>query len=118
MRIDRPPIVNKVEDLVILNNWLFDLYQRINDDDISATTTWNPGSIADGDEAATDVTVTGVELGDYAVASFSLDVTDLLLNAQVTSADTVTCVLGNLTGSAVDLAEGTLSIRVFRRTYG
>jgi len=56
------------------------------------------------------------KLGDYAMASFSLDVSDLVLDAQVTASDTVTCVLANNTGGAVDLASGTLYVRVLRRT--
>lgn len=79
----------------------------------SGSTTWNPGSIASGSFEAKDVTVSGAALGDYAIASFSLDVQDLQLNAQVTAANTVTCTLYNLTGSAVDLASGTLKVLVF-----
>jgi hypothetical protein len=74
------------------------------------------GSIADGNEEAKEVTVTGAALGDYAVASFSLDVADLVLDAQVTAVDTVTCILANNTGGAIDLASGTVYVRVFKRT--
>ncbi len=74
--------------------------------------TWDPGSVADGGDISTTLTVTGAELGDYVIASFSLDVTDLVLNAQVTAADTVSVVLANNTGSAVDLGSGTLRVKV------
>jgi len=76
--------------------------------------TWNPASIADGDEEATDVTVTGARLGDFVLVSFSLDVLDLVLDAQVTSANTVTCVLSNNTGGAVDLGSGTVYVKLIR----
>ena len=99
-----------------INSWLLKLQQKLLEDDIKGSATWNPGDIADGDEEATEVTVTGAVLGDYAIASFSLDVSDLVLNAQVTAADTVTCVLSNNTGGAINLAQGTLYVRVFRRT--
>ena len=112
MKVNPPPTI----DNSFLYEWLFDLWQAITKDDISASDTWDPGSIADGDEEATDVTVTGAEVGDYALASFSNDVSDLTLDAQVTAADTVTCVLANNTGGAVDLASGTVYVRVFRRT--
>jgi hypothetical protein len=79
----------------------------------STSATWNPGSIASGSFEAKDVTVSGAALGDYAIASFSLDVQDLQLNAQVTAANTVTCTLYNLTGAALDLASGTLRVLVF-----
>ena len=82
---------------------------------LGASATWDPGSIADGDEEAKEVTVTGAALGDFAVASFSLDVTDLVLNAQVTGANTVTCVLSNNTGGAVDLGSGTVYVKVTKK---
>lgn len=77
--------------------------------------TWNPGSIANGAEEAKEITVTGAVLGDFAIASFSLDVSDLTLTANVTDDNTVTCVLANNTGGAVDLAEGTLRVRVLKQ---
>ena len=78
----------------------------------SETKDW--GNIADGDEEAEEVTVTGAALGDYAVATMSIDVTDLTITASVTAADVVTVVLGNFTGSAVDLGSGTLTVKVFK----
>lgn len=111
MRIPPPPTSNTV-----LDSWLRDLWDAILKDDISASDTWDAGSIADGDEEAKEVTVTGAEIGDYAVASLSIDISDLVLDAQVTAADTVTCILANNTGGAVDLASATVYVRVFRRT--
>lgn len=81
----------------------------------SGYTTWDPGSIADGDEEAKEVTVTNAVLGDFAIASFSLDVADLTLNAQVTAAGVVTCVLANNTGGAIDLGSGTLRAKVMKK---
>jgi hypothetical protein len=83
---------------------------------LSGSDTWDPASIADGDEEAKEVTVTGAALGDFVIASFSLDVTDLTLTANVTAASTVTCVLANNTGGAIDLASGTIYVRVIQRT--
>jgi hypothetical protein len=79
---------------------------------LSATATWNAGSIADGDEEAKEVTVDGARLGDIATAYYSIDVADLALTAAVTAADTVTAQLLNNTGGAVDLASATLSVLV------
>jgi len=87
-------------------NWLLGL---------NAYASWNPGSIAAGGKEAKDITVTGAALGDFAIASFSLDVEDLILNAQVTAADTVTVVLANNTGGAINLGSGTVYVRVFKR---
>ncbi|MHC4292657.1 MAG: hypothetical protein ACYSTX_00050 [Planctomycetota bacterium] len=109
------PIPNKptLEELV---DWCQKLQGKILEDDLKGSATWDPGNIVDGNEEATTVTVTGAALGDYAIASFSLDVADLVLDAQVTAANTVTCVLANNTGGAVNLASGTVYIRVFKRT--
>jgi hypothetical protein len=79
-----------------------------------ATVTWDPASIADGGMEAKDVTVAGAELGDFAMASFNKDVLDLSLTATVTAADTVTCVLANNTGGAVDLDSGILRVKVIK----
>lgn len=78
----------------------------------TASKTWNPGSIADGNEEVTEVTVVGASLGDFALASFSLDVTDLALTAQVTAEGTVTVQLGNWTGGNIDLGSGTVRVKV------
>jgi len=80
---------------------------------LTGSDTWDPGSIADGDEETKEVTVTGAALGDFVRVSFSLDVADLVLDAKVTAANTVTCVLANNTGDAVDLTSGTISVEVF-----
>lgn len=88
---------------------------RIVNSYLVGSTAWDPGSIADGDEEAKEVTVTGAVLGDFVLASFSLDVQDLVLDAQVTTADMVTAILANNTGTPVDLAEGTLYVRVIKK---
>ena len=82
---------------------------------LDTSVTWDPGSIADGDEAAVDVSVPGAVFGDFALASFSADIGDLNLVAQVTAAGVVTAQLNNNTGGAIDLASGTLYIRVLKR---
>ena len=118
MDIERPPI----EELEpAFAEWLMNLWRRLQDEDIKASDTWDPGNLV-ADEtsgthyAAKDVTVTGAVMGDYAIASFSNDVVDLQLDAQVTAANTVTCVLINATDAAHDLSSGTIYVRVFRRT--
>lgn len=77
-----------------------------------ASATWNPGAILDGNEEVTEVTVPGANLGDFAFASFSLDVADLTLSAAVTAANTVTVQLGNWTGGTLDLGSGTVRVKV------
>ena len=77
-----------------------------------ATETKDWGSIDDGNELVEEITVTGAALGDFARASFSLDVADLELSAQVTAANTVTVSLSNNTGGAIDLGEGIITVYV------
>ena len=112
MFISPPPKTDKLDELI---EWCEKLQQRIILDDLYGSATWNPGSIGAGAEEAKEVTVTGAAVGDYAVASFSNDVSDLALDAQVTASNTVTCVLVNNTGGAIDLASGTVYVRVFKR---
>ena len=69
-------------------------------------------SIASGASTSTTVIVTGAALGQYADAAFSLSVAGLVVTAYVSAVNTVTVVFANLTGAPVDLASGTLSVKV------
>lgn len=111
MLIQHPPGTGNRD----LDVWLERLVSQL-DVSLTGSITWDPNSIANGAEEAKEVTVTGATLGDYAIASFSLDVADLVLDAQVTVADTVTCILANNTGGAIDLASGTVYVLVIRRS--
>jgi len=76
---------------------------------------WDAASMLDGNSEDEDITVTGASLGDFVQASFSLDLAGLQLTAAVTAADTVTTTLTNNTGGTIDLASGTLYVRVTKR---
>lgn len=80
---------------------------------LTGSKTWNPASISDKASLSTTVTVTGAVAGNYALASFTNPLLGMTLGAEVSAPDTVTCVLSNLTGGALDLASGTLSAAVF-----
>ena len=82
---------------------------------LSGSTTWDPSSIAAGASASTTVSVTGAAVGDYVIPSFSLSLAGLVLTGYVSGANTVTAVLSNPTAGAVDLASGTLKVRVEKR---
>jgi hypothetical protein len=86
-----------------------------NPDALLGSATWDPASVADGAIASTTVTVTGAVAGDVALASHpGITVAGAILHAQVTAADTVTVTLLNKTGGALDLASGTLRVRVMK----
>lgn len=76
----------------------------------SKTHDW--ASVADSAQATTTVTVTGAALGDFVQASMSVSLAGTVLSGFVSAADTVTVVLRNTTGGAVDLASGTLRVLV------
>ena len=77
-----------------------------------ASVTVDPASLTTGARVAATVTISGVKVGDFAVASFDPMNADISLSAQVTAADTVTVWFHNLGGGTVDLASGTLRVLV------
>lgn len=81
---------------------------------LSGSATYDPASLADGDGATTTVTVTGAALGDFAQATFSLDLQGIQLTSWVSAADTVSARFQNETGGTIDLASGTLRARVHK----
>jgi hypothetical protein len=81
---------------------------------LTATATWNPGSIADAAVASTTITVTGAAVGDIAYATHDqFGAVDVLISAHVQAADTVRVVFMNKTGGALDVASGTLRVVVW-----
>ena len=82
----------------------------------SGSVSFNPASLADGArEAATAITVAGAALGDMVEASFSLNLQGVKLIAYVSAADTVQPVFENESGGVVDLASGTIYVKVSKR---
>lgn len=79
---------------------------------LTASATWNPPSVSAGASTTTTVSVIGAVVGDKVSASFSDSLQGMVLSACVSAANTVTAVLFNPTGSAIDLASGTLLITI------
>lgn len=77
---------------------------------IPFTFTATEATIASGACSAGDVTVTGAALGDFVLVAPEGDVADLVVNATVTAADTVTLVLSNNTGGAVTALSGGFTV--------
>ena len=75
---------------------------------LTGSKVYDPGSLADGAGETTTVTVTGATLGDYARATFSLDLQGITLTAWVSAADTVSVRFQNESGGSLDLASGIL----------
>jgi len=110
-----PPIKSRLIALdgTVAVSWLswFALLQK-STKIIVADANYDPPSIAAGATARATMTVNGARAGDFAVASFTPANTGITLLAQVTSDDTVTVTFWNVTGGAIDLAAGTLRVRV------
>ena len=87
---------------------------NVNDTPCVGSATYDPASLVDGAGATTTVTVTGAALGDFAQASFSLDLQGITLTAWVSAANTVSVRFQNETTGTLDLGSGTLRARAFK----
>lgn len=78
--------------------------------------TWDPASIASGASTSTTMTITdGAAPGDVVTVGHSGAVpAGCLLTGAVTSTNTVTVTLANLSGSTVDVGSGTLTAILFK----
>lgn len=81
---------------------------------LNTSVTYNPPNITNGSTATTTITVAGAALGDFVIASFSLALNGIRLYPEVTATDTVTVTFINNTGGDVDLASGTLKVKVIK----
>ncbi len=79
---------------------------------IDGSATYDPPSLSAGAGATTTVAVSGAALGDFVRASFSLDLQGITLSAWVSAAGSVSARFQNGTAGALDLASGTLRVRV------
>ena len=77
-----------------------------------ATVTYDPPSLATAAQQSTTVTLTGAKLGDNVSASFSNPLQGTRMWGEVTAANTVNVYHRNDTGAAVDLAGGTLTVKI------
>lgn len=70
--------------------------------------TFDPAASADGAGETATVTVGGAKLGDFCLASFSLDLQDYTVTAYVSAANTVKVRFQNEGGATPNIASGTL----------
>lgn len=81
----------------------------------TGSATYDPPSLSDGTGATTTVAAAGASLGDFAVASFSLDLQGVTVTAWVSSANVVSVRFQNESGGLLDLGSGTLKVRVIKQ---
>jgi len=86
---------------------------RYNFKPLQGSATWDPADLATADCTSTTVTVAGARLGDFAIGSLGTDIADLMLDCQVTAANTVTVLLENHTGGNINLGSSTVRVQVF-----
>lgn len=79
---------------------------------LSNSVTYDPPSIPAGATTATTVTLTGATIGSVVQAAFSQYSADIEITAQVSAINTVTVKFKNTGGGAVDLASGTLTVKL------
>lgn len=101
------------EQVVELDNKINTINSRV-ETNLYGLATYDPASLADGAGVTTTVTVTGAELGDFAIASFSLAQSDVSISAWVSADDTVSVRFQNESGGTVDLGSGTLRAKVIK----
>lgn len=82
---------------------------------LTGSATYDPPNLADGAGVTTTVTVSGAAMGDFAIASFSADLTGMTVNAYVSAVNTVSVRFQNETGAGIDLASGTLRALVWKQ---
>ena len=79
-------------------------------------TTFDPAASADGAGETATVTVGGAKLGDFCMASFSLDLQDYTVTSYVSAANTVKVRFQNEGGAAPNIASGTLRATVIPKS--
>jgi hypothetical protein len=79
---------------------------------LEVTATYDPPSLAAGSGVTTSMAVAGAALGDLARASFTQDLQGITLTAWVSAANTVSLQFQNGTAGTLDLASGTIRVKV------
>lgn len=99
-----------------INKWVEERYVPATQQTFTGTVAWDPPNIAAAASTTTTVTVTGAALGDT-VTSIWLDISHggLILTGYVSAANTVTAVLFNPTGAAVNLAATNVNVIVQKK---
>ena len=77
-----------------------------------ASVTYDPPSLANGTQQSTTVSLTGAKLGDNINVSFDKPLSGTRMWGEVTSSNTVTVYHRNDTGAVVDVASGTLKVKL------
>lgn len=80
---------------------------------LTSSTTWDPANLLTLTQDTKVIAVSGAALGMSVQPSFSNSIQGMTLTAFVDSANSVTAVLFNSTAGTLNLASGTLKVRVY-----
>lgn len=95
--------------------WIVDGFGSTRQTTFYGTATYDAPNLTTGSATTTTVTVTGAALGDFVQVTFGLDLLGMTATGYVSAANTVTVVLHNPTGGAINLASTTVTVRVTKR---
>lgn len=103
-------VANHADDKALFTAFLADItaIRNVLAGILRGSATYDAASLADGAGTTTTVTVTGALVGDFAIASFGVDVAGITVTAYVSAADTVSVRVQNESGGTLDLASTTL----------
>ncbi len=82
---------------------------------LAGSASFDPPALAAGATTSTTVDVAGAELGDFAIASFSVSLVNIMHSAFVSSAGVVTIILTNPTGTSVNIPSSLLRVLVMKK---
>jgi len=83
---------------------------------LTTSKAWDPGTIVNGGQEITGISIPGAEFGDFVDVSFSATTSGMRAWGYVNGAGTVAAVLTNNSGVSVDLSAGTVFVKVTKRT--
>lgn len=81
---------------------------------VDYSTTWDPAAVAPASSITQAFAVTGAVMNDFVHHSFSQSLGGLLMTGYVSATDQVTVVLYNPTAGSINIAGGTLKLRLTR----
>ena len=81
---------------------------------LSGSTTYDPPSLSPGSGATATVPISGAQMGDAVIASFSQNLQGMTLSAEIDSSGQASVRFQNTTGGTIDLASGTVRATAFK----
>ena len=81
---------------------------------LSGSTTYDPPSLSPGSGVTVTVPITGAQIGDAVISSFSQSLQGMTLSAAIDSPGQAAVRFQNTTGNTIDLASGTVSAIAFK----